>query len=84
MSKEYRLEILTGAKEQRIREITEYQVNIDNFATAIELIGDGPDLAEFRDQLGTLLASTRLEQRKAAIMLSAIEAQLERASDADY
>jgi hypothetical protein len=78
MTDEYRLEILTGAKDQRIREITEYQVNIDNFATAIDLIGDDPELADFREQLRALLASTRLEQRKAAIMLSAIEVQLER------
>ena len=77
MNQEYRTEILTSALDARIREVTEYQVNIDNFRLAIERIGDDAELQEFKAQIEQLLASSRLEQRKAQVMLDVIKTQLE-------
>lgn len=77
MNNEYRNELLTTALEARIREVTEYQVNIDNFKLAIELIGEDTDLLDFKHQLNNLLQSSILEQRKAQIMLDVIRSQLE-------
>jgi hypothetical protein len=74
---EYQKEILTSALDARIREVTEYQVNIDNFRLAIERIGDDQELQPFKQQLQELLASSLLEQRKAQIMLDVIKGQLE-------
>ena len=74
---DYHREILTSALEARIKEVTEYQVNIDNFRLAIERIGDDPDLQEFKANLQGLLASSILEQRKAQIMLDVVQSQLE-------
>lgn len=72
----YHREILTASLEGRQKEITEYQVNIDNFRLAIEAIGDDGELQAFKSQLQELLASSLLEQKKAKIMLGVIEAQL--------
>ena len=77
MNPEYKNEILTAALDARIKEVTEYQVNIDNFRLAIERVGGDPDLQDFKAQLSGLLASSILEQRKAQIMLDVIRAQLE-------
>lgn len=77
MNNDYRLEILTAALDARIKEVTEYQVNIDNFRFAIARVGDDPDLQDFKTQLEGLLASSILEQKKAQIMLDVIQAQLE-------
>lgn len=74
---EYQKEILTSALDARIKEVTEYQVNIDNFRPAIERIGDDQELQPFKQQLQELLASSLLEQRKAQIMLDVIKGQLE-------
>jgi hypothetical protein len=73
----YHREILTSALEARIKEVTEYQVNITNFSLAIERIGDDPELQDFKTHLSGLLASSILEQRKAQIMLDVIQSQLE-------
>jgi transcriptional regulator CtsR len=73
----YQKEILTSAFEGRTKEVTEYQVNIDNFRLAIERIGDDVELQEFKQQLQVLLSSSVLEQRKAQIMLDVIRLQLE-------
>ena len=73
----YHYEILTSALDARIKEVTEYQVNIDNFRLAIERIGDDVELQEFKQQLQVLLASSILEQRKSQIMLDVIQSQLE-------
>ncbi|NLY59644.1 MAG: hypothetical protein GX071_14070 [Gammaproteobacteria bacterium] len=73
---QYRNEILTSALEAREREVIEYQVNIDNFTSAIQKCGDDPELAEFRGNLEALLSSSKLEQRKAEIMLEVIQEQL--------
>jgi hypothetical protein len=74
---EYQKEILTSALDARIKEVTEYQVNIDNFRLAIERIGDDPELQPFKQQLQELLASSVAEQRKAQVMLEVIQSQLE-------
>lgn len=76
MNHAYRNEILTASLDGRIREVTEYQVNIDNFRLAIDMVGDDEELAEFKQQLEGLLASSLLEQRKAQIMLDVIRKQL--------
>lgn len=73
----YQKEILTGALEARIKEVTEYQVNIDNFRLAIEKIGDDQEMQPFKEQLQNLLNSSLFEQRKARIMLEVIQSQLE-------
>lgn len=73
----YHREILTAALESREKEVTEYQVNIDNFTRAIEAIGDDDELRNFKAQLCELLASNKLEQRKAKIMLGVVMAQLQ-------
>jgi hypothetical protein len=72
----YHIELLTAALEGRKKEVTEYQVNIDNFRLAIQEIGDDEQLQEFKQQLEGLLASSILEQRKAAVMLKVIQKQL--------
>jgi hypothetical protein len=77
MMNHYHLEILQSALEGREKEITEYQVNIDNFRLAIEEIGNDADLQEFKQNLENLLASSLLEQKKAAVMLRVIKRQLE-------
>lgn len=77
MINEYKLEMLTTSLDARKKEVTEYQVNIDNFRLAIEEIGDDEQLQEFKQQLEGLLASSMLEQRKANIMLTVIQKQLE-------
>lgn len=77
MNHEYRKEILTAALEARVKEVTEYQVNIDNYRLAIERIGDDEELRQFKQQIQSLLASSLLEQRKAQIMLDVIRSQTE-------
>lgn len=81
MSTDYKHELLTTSCESRIKEITEYQVNIDNFTIAIERIGDDPELQDFKVQLEELLASSKREQTKAKIILDSIQTQLESYSD---
>jgi hypothetical protein len=77
MLEDYKKEMLTTSLEGRKKEVTEYQVNIDNFRLAIEKIGDDAELAEFKSNLQNLLKSSMLEQRKAQIMLEVIQSQLE-------
>lgn len=77
MNHEYRKEILTAALDARIKEVTEYQVNIDNYRLAIERIGDDEELCQFKQQIQALLTSSLLEQRKAQIMLDVIKSQRE-------
>ena len=73
---QYHKELLLSAFDARQREVTEYQVNIDNFGMAIERIGDDPDMQDFKEHLKSLLSSSIVEQKKAKIMLSVIEQQL--------
>ena len=77
MDIKYKQELLQVALEARKKEVTEYQVNIDNFRLAIQKINDNPELAEFKTQLESLLKSSLYEQSKAKIMLEVIQDQLE-------
>ena len=77
MLNDYKKEMLITALDARQKEVTEYQVNIDNFRLAIEKIGDDAELAGFKAQLEDLLKSSKFEQRKAQIMLEVIQSQLE-------
>ena len=77
MTHAYRHGILTSAIDAGIKEVTEYQVNIDNFRLVIERIYNDAEMKEFKEQIESLLASSRFEQRKAQIMLDVIKSQLE-------
>jgi hypothetical protein len=77
MDNDYKNEILSAAMTARVKEVTEYQVNIDNFRLAIRRIGDDVEMQDFKTNLQNLLASSLLEQRKAQIMLDVIKSQLE-------
>lgn len=77
-----RNEILVATLKAREQEVMHYQINIDNYAIALELIGAMPpderaELSAFSDQLRNLLTSEKLEQKKAKIMLSVIQQQVE-------
>lgn len=76
-----REEILTSALEARVQEVMHYQINIDNYALALQQIASLPadeqvDLAAFAEQLRGLLASEKIEQKKANIMLAVLQAQV--------
>jgi hypothetical protein len=73
--------ILATALEAREQEVMHYQINIDNYTLALQQIAAMPaneraELASFEDQLQTLLASEKLEQKKAKIMLDVIKSQV--------
>jgi hypothetical protein len=58
-----------------------YQINIDNYRIALEEISKMSDdervmLAGFSDQLRMLMASEKLEQKKAQIMLTVLQKQV--------
>ena len=76
-----REEIIYGALEAREQEVMHYQINIDNYALALQVINSLPvdeqvELSAFADQLKTLLASEKIEQKKAKIMLSVMKKQV--------
>tara|TARA_B110000908_G_C10098593_1_gene377465 strand:+ start:88 stop:348 length:261 start_codon:yes stop_codon:yes gene_type:complete len=76
-----REEILEMSLEARIQEVMGYQINIDNYTIALNEISkkshaDQAELSEFSDQLHNLLASEKLEQKKAEIMLAVIRQQV--------
>lgn len=76
-----RLDLLTAAREARQRAVMHYQIDIDNFATAIELINstldNDQDMLSFASELEDRLASTRHQQAREQIILRAIETQLD-------
>lgn len=72
-----KLEILKQASAARIEEIAGYQINIDNYTLAIPRAEADPELSDFAAQLRGLLASEKLEQKKAKIILSVLETQIE-------
>jgi hypothetical protein len=77
-----REEILQMSLDARIQEVMHYQINIDNYVIALGEIAklspeDQAELSEFAGQLRTLLASEKLEQKKANIMLAVIRQQVE-------
>jgi hypothetical protein len=77
-----REEILRINLDARIQEVMHYQINIDNYTLALENIADmtaddRAELSGFADQLRGLLASEKLEQKKAKVMLVVLRQQLE-------
>lgn len=76
-----REEILQMSLDARIQEVMHYQINIDNYTIALEHISSLPkeeqsELASFADQLRSLLASEKLEQKKAKVMLEVVKQQI--------
>ena len=79
--KKTREEVLAESLEARDQEIMYYQINIDNYTLALERIDSLPteerrELSAFADQLSSLLASEKLEQKKAKIMQAVVQQQL--------
>ena len=77
-----REEILRINLDGRVQEVMHYQINIDNYRIALEKIGslssdERAELSGFAEQLRTLLASEKIEQKKAQIMLEVIQQQVE-------
>lgn len=77
-----RVTILTSALNAREQEVMHYQINIDNYTIALEKIcalgpNERTELSGFAIQLGELLSSETIEQKKAKIMLSVLKQQLE-------
>lgn len=77
-----REEILAKALEARVQEVMHYQINIDNYTLALEKMAHLPpheqqELSAFAEQLRGLLASEKLEQKKAKIMLEVVKQQVE-------
>jgi hypothetical protein len=85
VTKEYpktREEILRINLDARVQEVMHYQINIDNYTLALENIAsmnadERAELSGFADQLRGLLASEKLEQKKAKVMLAVLQQQLE-------
>lgn len=78
MTREEILEISLKAREQ---EVMHYQINIDNYTIALDEISKMPpderaEMATFANQLAELLASEKLEQKKAKIMLAVVQRQI--------
>jgi hypothetical protein len=74
-----RHEILTQSIKARENDIMFHQINIDNYRAAIvDIEANHPDLADFADQLRSLLQSSLLEQKKEQVMLAAIKVNLEK------
>jgi hypothetical protein len=76
-----REEILKSSLDARIQEVMHYQINIDNYRIALDEISKMSDddramLSGFSDQLRTLMASEKLEQKKAQIMLTVLQKQV--------
>ena len=71
-------EILTQALSAREDEVMHYQINIDNYERAIVKASEDAELCEFVERLKELLASSRIEQKKALIMRDVIREQLEK------
>lgn len=69
-------ETLQEALKAREEEVLMYQINIDNYERAIEKSNSDPELGEFVQRLEELLVSSRLEQKKAKIMLEVVKDQL--------
>jgi len=76
-----REEILQTNLDARKQEVMHYQINIDNYTLALANIGamaadERSELLGFADQLTGLLASERMEQSKAKVMLEVLRQQL--------
>ena len=75
-----KLETLQSALVARNDEILSYQINIDNYARAIEKINadycDNPAIVDFGARLAELLEEHKTEQLKAIIIRDVIRDQL--------
>lgn len=72
-----RLEILAQSRVQRMRDIMLYQINIDNFETALNLIQESDEnMKQFASELRAHLAENLAQQAREVIMLKVIEAQI--------
>ena len=76
-----REEILATSLHAREQEIMHYQINIDNYTIALDEISkmsveDQAEMSDFKNQLSELLASEKIEQKKASIMLNVIKRQI--------
>ena len=76
-----REEILQTNFDARKQEVMHYQINIDNYTLALANIAamsadERSELLVFADQLTGLLASERMEQKKARVMLEVLRQQL--------
>ena len=76
-----REEILEVSLKAREQEVMHYQINIDNYTIALGEIDSLPpqereEMSGFAKQLAELLASEKLEQKKAKIMLAVVKKQL--------
>ena len=76
-----REEILQTNLDARKQEVMHYQINIDNYTLALANIAamaadERSELLGFADQLTGLLASERMEQKKAKVMLGVLRQQL--------
>jgi len=76
MDPKIRQELLESALKARTQEVTEYQVNIDNYRLAIERIGNDETMQEFKAILENLLQSSIVECRKAQLMLDVVAEQV--------
>lgn len=80
---EYVKNILTAERDRRQNEVTNYQINIDNYRLAIAEIDatcvEKPHMVEFRTRLQHLLDTSIQEQEKEAVLLKVISRQLEAA-----
>jgi hypothetical protein len=77
-----REEILAVSLHAREQEIMHYQINIDNYTLALDEISkmsvaDQAEMSGFKNQLAELLASEKVEQKKASIMLNVIKRQVQ-------
>lgn len=74
-----KLEILQQALESRKQEVLLYQINIDNYTMAIQEIDASGDesMAEFRNRLVELLSTETAEQKKAQVLLTVIQKQVD-------
>jgi hypothetical protein len=75
-----KLSILTSALQGRDSELLSYQINIDNYALAIEKINaeyaDNKDLIAFREELQTRLDEERRQQLRTRVIRDVIADQL--------
>lgn len=76
-----REEILQTNLDARKQEVMHYQINIDNYTLALANIAamaadERSELLVFAEQLTGLLASERMEQKKAKVMLEVLCQQL--------
>ena len=73
-------ERLQTCYEAREVEISEYQLNVDNFIRAISKIDEeyagNKDMQEFKDHLSKLLADNQREQLKSIIMRDVLADQI--------